>query len=251
MDFIQNLRVSALLERFNHWSQRDSRVAFFNNLPLPEDHGRKLRALDNIYIVAPWNDGYEEFFGTRLKYHELTTGKVFILRPYDNANLDYTCYQQLYQASQLLNTFRINQPVFREVVTIGEGQFEYIEIISPTNEAGGNASSRFLASMSFSSQFFIDYVNESLDMLRSIKTISENNHVGFPETTCTILDRYTDTQGYFYGEVLDWNSTYELFVDQNLEFLSGAAKVLVLSGSMTQGEYDSFIAYARTQWTQL
>jgi hypothetical protein len=251
MDFIQNLRVSALLERFNHWSQRDNRVAFFNNLPLPEDHGRRLRALENIYIVAPWNDGYEEFFGTRLKYHELTTGKIFILRPYDNANLDYTCYQELYQASLLLNTFRINQPVFREVVTIGELQFEYMEIISPTNDAGDNASTRFLNSMSFSPQFFIDYINESLDMLRSIKTIAKNNNVGFPEATCTILDRYNDSQGYFYGEVLDWNSTYELFVDQNLEFLSGAAKVLVLSGSMTQGEYDSFIAYARTQWTQL
>ena len=250
MDFIQNLRVSALLERFNHWSQRENRVAFFNNLPLPEDHGRKLRALDNIYIVAPWNDGYEEFFGTRLKYHELTTGKIFILRPYKN-DTDYTCYQQLWQASQLVNTFRINQPVFREVITSGELQFEYMEIASPISEAGGNASSKFLESMSFTPQFFIDYIDESVDLLSSIKTIAENNIVGFPETTCSIIDRYQDSQGYFYGEVLDWNSTYEMFVEQNLEFLTGVSMFLVLSNMITQSEHNSLIAYARTKWTQI
>lgn len=251
MDFIQNLRVSALLERFNHWSQRDNRVAFFNNLPLPEDNGRKLRSLDNIYIVAPWNDGYEEFFGTRLKYHELTTGKVFILRPHKDDNKDYVCYEQLYQASQLLNTFRINQPVFREIVTLGELQFEYMELVSPVSEAGSNASSQFLGSMAFNPQSFVDYVNESFEVLKAIKTITENNEVGFPEASCSIVDRYKDSQGYFYGEVLDWDSSHDHWVNQNLEFMTGVFTALSLSGIITENELNSLIAQARAKWTQL
>jgi hypothetical protein len=244
MDFIQNFRFSALLERFNYWDQRENRVAFFNNFPLPEDHGPTLRAMPNIFIVAPWYDGYEEFFGNSLKYHELTTGKVFLIRPHTN-DTSYECYQDLYNKSVESNNFRVIQPVYREVVN----GFEYIEFNSLNSEAGTNTSSLFLY-QSHDVQNIRDYIDETAHIIRAAKSIAITRAVGFPENVCLILNRYKDSQGYFYTECLDWNSTFEVFVDANIELLQTLSTVTVSLGFITEAEQASAITYARTTWTQ-
>jgi len=244
MDFIQNFRFSALLERFNYWDQREHRVAFFNNLPLPEDHSPALRAMPNIFIVAPWNDGYEEFFGNSLKYHELTTGKVFLIRPYTD-DTSYECYQDLYNKSVESNNFRVIQPIYREVVN----GFEYIEFNSLNSETGVNTSSLFLH-QEHDIQNIRDYINETAHIVRAAKSIATARAVGFPVNVCLILNRYTDSQGYYYTECLDWSDTFEAFVESNIELLQSLSNVMVSLGFITETEQASTLAYARTTWTQ-
>lgn len=244
MDFIQNFRFSSLLERFNHWNQRENRVAFFNNFPLPEDHGPTLRAMENIFIVAPWYDGYEEFVGNSLKYHELTTGKVFLIRPHTN-DTSYECYQDLYNKSLESNNFRVIQPIYREVVN----GFEYMEFNSLNSGATTNSSSLFLH-QGHNIQNVIDYIDETAHIVRAAKSISTERNVGFPEGVCLILNRYQDSQGYFYSECLDWSSNFETFVESNIELLQSLSTVMVSLGFITETEQASTLAYARTTWTQ-
>lgn len=248
MDFIQNLRFSSLLERFNYWNQREHRVAFFGNLPLPEDHGPKLRLLPNIFIVAPLYDGYEEFLGNTIKYHELTTNKTFLLRPYTN-DTDYKCYQELYQASVLLTTFRVNEPIFREIVTIDSNQYEYIELNAPTDQLGDNVSTTFLYGTP-TTESVREFIEEAKEVLSAAKAISLSNQTGFPETVCFSLNRFKDDIGYYYSESLDWNSEFDACIEDQIEWLGRVLSAFKFLNILTESQIDSTLAYARATWTQ-
>jgi hypothetical protein len=248
MDFIQNLRFSSLLERFNYWNQRENRVAFFNNFPLPEDHVPKLRLLPNTFIIAPLYDGYEEFLGTTMKYHELTTNKIFVLRPYTN-NTEYKCYQELYQASVLLKTFRINEPIFREVVTIDSKQYEYFEFKAPTDKTGDNVSTTFLYGTP-TIESIREYIAEAKELLSAAKAISLSNQTGFPETVCFSLNRFKDDIGYYYSECLDWNSSFEDCIEDQVEWLGRVLSAFKFLNIFTETQIAATVAYARETWTQ-
>ena len=132
MDFIQNLRVGQLLERFQYFSEPANTAKFSNDYT------------KNKFIVERWADGYIQFTDNTLKYKDLETGKTFILRNKWNET-DHACYQALYQTGVSLGTFRFMIPVFREVIQ--DGAYEYMEFSSPIDEHGDTTSTLFLTSL--------------------------------------------------------------------------------------------------------
>lgn len=234
MDFIQNLRVGQLLERFQYFSEPANTAKF------DSDHIQKK------FMVERWADGYVHFTGNTLKYKDLATGKTFILRN-NWQETDYPCYQALYQTGISLGTFRFMIPVFHELIQ--NGDYEYMEFSSPIEEHGDTFSTLFLAElMNDPKQVFREYVNQFAVILQAASSISSSNNVGLPFIGF-LPDRMKDSSGYFWPEVLEWNFTKDTLVSEQLEFFAKYCEFPIKNKLMTEQDRAELVEYARQAWS--
>lgn len=241
MDFLQSLRVSQLSEQFTYWSDAANINARYANLHRRIDN----KGVVDNFVVQKWNDGYITYEYGTLKYEEITTGKTFILRK-NFTETDYQCYTELYEAGKASGKFRCNQPIFRTVVPYGSGSLEYTEYLSPKGEYGMNTLTRrvTVTPVEDVKQFAMDLVDDVAELIREIKVISAKHNTGFPAPLVFAWERYKDSDGYYYSEMLDWNATQSDFVEYLLLFMVHHMEITLPN----RGEINDIVTYARTSW---
>jgi len=202
MDFIQSLRVSNLESQLEYWSNPENVDAHFNNLKHPP------APLE--FVTFRMDDGFITYEAGTVKYVDLVTGKIFLLRKFWGEH-DYQAYCDLVKEGEETGLFRFNKPVYREVTG---NNYEYIELACPNNQFGVAHIGEFV---NRSGRNTLEYQKEDVikagKIFKKAYEISQRYDVGVPQNLGNYIDRMFDDVGEYWPEVLSWTLDYDSFVD--------------------------------------
>jgi hypothetical protein len=254
--------ISKLTDKITEWDISDPLIRFYAG---EEDINPEMPK----FGVEKDDTGYYYSSATMVQYCDLTNGLIFRMRR-DWLPQDWKCYNELWAKGQELNSFRLDTPLFRDVISIGDASWEYCELESPSKGYGTNFNDDVFSwpvlvngvlrnpAITDSTQnslvkYFKDYIDQAHWVYFHAWRIARNNECGLPRDLCDIATRYKDADGYFFSDIdhLNWNNTKEDFLLVNMTKLKGYLWFAVLCGMLDQDRFDELKNYASETWSTI
>jgi hypothetical protein len=242
MDFLRNIRLSSLIEKFKYWNDQSNMNNFYNNLP----HNS-----DKAVGISSTEDGYIWFQNGTLTYNNLIDGSTIKLRKTWKES-DYTSYCQLQEYGVSSTLFKFDIPVYRKIVEVDGNEVEYIEFQSPVSQHGNNHIQRFINNSKLQDDDLIyleNYISLAAEIFKGAKEISKNNNCGIPIDICKITQFYKgDTNDWIVTESLDWSGNFDDVVQLTLTHLTNFLGRLNKQNPESTIDFSEFIRKAGATW---
>jgi hypothetical protein len=273
LPFQREIFKTELRNKLEHWKSPASRAAFYGNLPT--------NTLFPDFGIVRDSAGYFYLREDFVAYYNLTNGHI--IRMKKNWSLkDWECYQELYNKSVELGTFRIDAPLYREEVITSDGsKWEYAELQSPGNAYGTNLFDEAFQDVQVGSGNYMnedifdtnkvkpevipstvresvtEYVKRHIDDTYTIAhqsiLIAETKRCGILENLGNIPNRYKDANGFFWSDLDQgsWTTSKTDFLSNALVVLELALEMLKSVGHLTAEQQNECVNYAREKWTTI
>jgi len=257
-----------LTDRLKYWLSPDSKTEFYKDSPAKPGLG-----------IQRTSSGYYYLSSNLVFYCDLTNGLIVRIKRFLNST-DWNSYTDLYKISNEQNKFRMDIPLYRELITVFDGsRWEYVELKSPNNEYGKNLyddlfsdsyktleeekdsylnddweSSQASDSIKFGAkELFEEYIDQFAIIAGIASSIAKKNNIGLPPGIASISALYRDTKGYFWSDFdhNTWNVTKNLLIDSALIELEGTTDFAEKAGLLDSVVRENLIKYAREKWTAI
>ncbi len=243
------------------WNSPSFRSQLFNNQ-------KTNPSLPSFYTERDDN-GHYYISGNLVSYSNIRTGVVLRIRKSWTPK-DWECYQALASKGQETGQFRIDQPLYSEVMTIGSDQWEYAELQSPGANYGKNFNDDVFswpeltdgvtANTKISEDFkdsvkdyFKEFIDQAYVITKAASEIAAEKNTGMPLDLCYIFNRYKDDQGYFWSDFdqAPWDNSKDAVIEDSLNKLTSAVMFASLCGVLDSARIEEVILYARSKWTTI
>jgi hypothetical protein len=256
--FQRNLVQVELKKRIDLWESPSFRSQFFGNLPVNT----------NLPTFTTERDesGHYYISDNLVAYCNITNGLIFRMRKVWNVQ-DWDCYTELYNKGVETGKFRIDIPLYKEVIDTKGAAWEYAELQSPGNNYGQNFNDDVFQwpeltngttpntgiTAEFKDQvteYFKTFVDQALEITHEARLISEKNNCGMPLDLCYIFNRYKDDNGYFWSDFdqAGWNNTRQTVIEDSLTKLQSAVFFGKICGVLDDSRIEEIFSYAREKW---
>lgn len=218
-----------LIEKHNEWNA--ARISeFYNNLPVSNPAAWEWS--DNgVYIIT----------ADEVQFHNFYTGDIFQISKKFNPN-DWDYFRELFLISEDKKTFLMDVPVSRELMTINDTTFEYLQYSRPR---GGTVGTRIINSIDLESSF-TTLATEFYEYLSAIKTVATNHNIGFPDVYIT--HRVKLTSGYCWSKYSgQWTKQLSSVINSNLLAVEKMSSVVYKDPNQSVALVDE----CRALWQQL
>lgn len=256
----RNETIQILREKAVWWANTNLRNTTYNNLDINPVMPR--------FNIERDNDGYFYTSDALASYCNLRTGEIFRVRRYWEEK-DWLCYNQLYQRGLEVG-FRVDVPLYKELVDIFDTKWEYVELKSPANDYGKNYNDDVFTwpeltngltpnssiTIEFRDQtksYYTEFVDQVAVIIKEAKNIAIENMCGLPLGLSYIFNRYHDDQGYFWSDLdhFVWTRTGSDVLADAMLYLKGTLVFAVVCGVITEQQGIEVENYARDKWAQI
>jgi hypothetical protein len=252
--------IQKLIEKSVWWFASDLRNSTYNNL--------ETNSFIPRFNTERDDNGYFYISDSLVSYCDLRTGKIFRIRRYWEEK-DWNCYNQLYQKG-LEQGFRIDIPLHKEIVTVLENEWEYVELVSPGNDYGKNYNDDVFtwpeltdglipntgiddAFRQSVKEYYIEFVDQVTVIISAAKNIAIENMCGLPLGLSYIFNRYRDDQGFFWSDFdhFTWTRTGSDVLADSMLYLKGTLVFAVICGVITEQQGIEVENHAREKWAAI
>jgi hypothetical protein len=256
----RNETIQILREKAVWWDHTDLKNTAYNNLDINPFMPRFTTERDD--------NGYFYSSDTLVNYCNLRTGEIFRIRR-NWADKDWSCYNQLYQRGIDVG-FRIDIPIYREIVEVNGENWEYAELRSPGNDYGQNynddvfqwpeLTNGLIANAEIDDEFrnrvksyYIEFVDQVGTIIKEAKNIAIENMCGLPLGLSYIFNRYRDDHGFFWSDFdqFTWTRTGSDVLADSMLYLKGTLMFGVVCGAIDEQRSVEVTNYARDLWAQI
>lgn len=236
----------------------------------------------NNYVVNPSNPMFPQFgierdengfyyMSDRIYYYcDLRNGMNYRIKK-NFKEIDFTCYQELYEAGISSGKFLIRKPTYREEIVLADIKWEYVELASPNNQYGTNFNNEVIkswpkiidgvktdntVSLEFKQKlagYFQESFDDFLDVYSAAKVIAEKHGRGLPAGICEITNLYRDKAGIFWSDFdyEDWNFTVSDIKFTSMEQFHNYLTFAKSLGALDENHVIESLEYARVKWTMI
>lgn len=233
------------------------------------------------YVVQPNNpmipdfgierdeNGYYFLSSSVFSYCDLRNGMIYRIKK-DFNDTDWKCYTELYQEGINSGKFRLDIPLYREEANLDGTVWEYVELQSPNRDYGHNFNDDVFswpeltdgliknanidhAYKNIVKDYFKEYLDQSLNIVKSAIEVSSKNNCGMPKGICEPSNRYKDSTGYFWSDFdhEDWNLNRSEIQVISMEVFGATLGFANICGVLDQEHVYELLDYARTKWTTI
>jgi len=256
--FQRSVFQNELRNQYTNWKKPETKNKFFgkfNTNPIFEEFG-----------IERSSNGYFYLSDNLVVYNDLKNGTIFRIKKGANPK-SWECYSELYQKSQELKTFRIDNPLYKENIIVDQETWEYAELQSPGRDYGHNYNDDVFLwpeltdgihqkneiTLEFKisvEKYFKDFVDQSLLVIKEAALIAKKHSCGLPINLCRTSTRFKDDQGYFWSDFDqdEWTSSVEEFYEWSMTIFRGTLGFANLCGVLDQDQVVSCLNYAGEKW---
>lgn len=256
--FQRTIVQNELRNRYNSWKTPETKNKFFrshNTNPLFEEFG-----------IERNGNGYFYLSDNLVVYNDLKLGTIFRIKKGASPK-SWNCYVDLYNRSQELKTFRIDQPLHKENIFVDQETWEYAELQSPGKDYGQNynddvfqwpeltdglvqrneISREYKAEVE---QYFKDFVDQALLIILEAVEIAKKHSSGLPKNLCRLSTRFKDAQGYFWSDFdqEEWNSSAAELYSWSMTAFGSTLEFTKRCGVLDADQVSNCITYASVKW---
>lgn len=230
-----------LLEKWVYWTSENRISGFYNNL---------ITISPNTPAVEILGNGYISVTNSYIEYANLTTGNYSRITKNWNDN-DVFATLKLYEKSQQLNTFRVDNLSYHKLVQFQGLNCLYSEFTSPNSQYGVGLAEEMLSSPLMDIENSILKIKSIIDQSKILfdvaKQISVELGCGLPKKLCSPMHRYLDDVGHFYSGINRWDSDLNSTIKLGLEYLNIGIHSHK-SNPIPDNRKTELLDYARTLW---
>jgi hypothetical protein len=230
-----------LLEKWVYWTSENRISQFYNNLITVVPNTPAVEILGNGYIIVS---------NTDIEYTNLTTGNYSRIVKNWNDN-DVFATLKLYEKSQQLNTFRVDNLSYHKLVQFQGANCLYSEFTSPNSQYGLSFSEELMTSQLLDVENSILKVRSLIDQTKILldvaKQISIEIGCGLPKELFSPVHRYKDDIGSFYSGVNKWDTDLDSVIKLGLEYLNIGIHSFK-TNPIPDNKKTELLDYARTLW---
>lgn len=231
-------KADLLVEKYHYWNSENRIERFYNNL---------IGYLDeNAIATEPYEDGYITVSSILCQYDDLSNGYVYRLSK-KFSPLNGLAYARMYELSQTLGTFRIEEPVVRKTVVVDGYEWEYTEFQAPARQNGNNVLSLQTQGTAVS-EFGIEMLNIVTSALRAAKQVSQELGCGVPKSIGTMDSIYRDDAGFYISDMYDWLTPVSIALENGAVQFETAIYVMHRLGKIDDVAKEQLITQVRQQW---
>jgi hypothetical protein len=256
--FQRSIVQSELRNRHTSWQSPATKNKFFGSFitnPIFEEFG-----------IERNGNGYFYLSDNLFVYNDLKNGNIFRIKKGADPK-SWDCYSELYQVSQKLQSFRIDQPLYRENIRIGDETWEYAELQSPGKDYGQNynddvfqwpeLTDGMLQQNEITPDFkksvedyFKEFVDQSADIVREAVAIATKHNCGLPINLCRPSTRFKDSQGYFWSDFDqdEWTASSAELYSFSMTIFGGTLEFANRCGVLDQEQIAECVTYAGEKW---
>lgn len=256
--FQRSILQNELRNQYSNWQKPETKNKFFGKFstnPLFEDFG-----------IERSGNGYFYLSDNLIVFNDLKNGTIFRIKKGANPK-SWDCYCELYARSQELQTFRIDQPLYKENILVGQEHWEYAELQSPGRDYGQNYNDDVFSWPELTDglvqkneiseeykkeveQYFKDFVDQAVLVIREAFEIAKKHSSGLPKNLCRLSTRYSDSQGYFWSDFDqdEWNTSAAEFYSWSVTAFGSTLAFTNKCGVLDQDQVVNCIEYAGEKW---
>ncbi len=261
--FQRSMFVKLLQDKHTQWQQPETKNLYFKNLnTAPPKWAPK-------FGIERDNNGYFYLSDDLFAYCNLRNGLIIRIRK-NWSETDWQCYTKLYQLSQQTGEFRIDIPLYREIVNVGGSNWEYAELQSPNGNYGKNADDDVFEWPELTNglepnsniteeykdqvfQYHKEFVDHAAIILKYASQVANEYNTGLPTNLCKPSTRYKDQNGYFWSDFDQdqWTSEKDIVLEYFLNIFEGTLYFAKVCGVLNEDHVSSTLEYARQKWTTI
>lgn len=256
--FQRSIVQSELRNQFTSWQNPTTKNKFFGSFttnPIFEDFG-----------IERNGNGYFYLSDDLIVYNDLKNGNIFRIKKGSNPK-SWDCYSELYTKSQESQAFRIDQPLHRENILVGDETWEYAELQSPGKDYGKNYNDDVFQWPELTDgmrqqneispdlkksveDYFKEFIDQSAVVIREAAVIARKHECGLPINLCRPSTRFKDPQGYFWSDFDqdEWNASFAEFYSWSMTIFGGTLEFANRCGVLDRKQIDECVAYAGEKW---
>lgn len=261
--FQRSLFLQQLREKQSQWKLPATQNKYFNNFQTAPKHWAPSFGIERD------QNGYYYLSNDIFAYCNLRNGLIIRLRKNWNEK-DWLCYSELFQTSQSTGEFRIDVPLYKEIINVDGTSWEYAEFQSPSGDYGKNSDDDVFEwpeltdglyqknniTNEFKDQlvkYYKDFVDQSSIILKYAAQISDKHGVGLPLSLCKPSTRYKDNVGYFWSDFDQdqWSTDKVDALEHFLNVFTGTLYFAKACGVIDDARIDITLNYAREKWTMI
>jgi hypothetical protein len=233
-----------LLEKWQYWVSENRISNFYDN---------RIEVIADTPAVEMLQNGYISVAYDYIEYSNFTTGNYSRIVKNWNDN-DVFATLKLYEKSQQLNSFRVDNLSYHKLVQFQGTDCLYSEFTSPNSQYGQSYSEEILGTQRPTNETIILKIREHIDQTKILldvaKQVSTEIGCGFPKLLCDPGNRYKDDVGTFYSGINKWDTDLASVIKLGLEFLNQAIHIMFKSNSIDTEQKTELLNYAETLWNQ-
>lgn len=261
--FQRSMFVKQLRDKQAQWKLPETKNVYFKNFQT-----------DPYSLTPPCgierdDNGYFYLSDNLFVYCNLRNGLIVRIKK-DWSEKDWTCYSELYQISQQTGEFRIDIPLYREVINVDGSDWEYAELRSPNSEYGKNSDDDVFQWPELTNglqqnnniteefkdqvaQYHRDFADQAAIVLKYAIDVSDKHNAGLPGNLCRPTTRYQDNLGYFWSDFDqdNWDQDKSSSLKYFLNMFAGTLGFAKTCGVIDDSRIHSTIEYARKKWTMI
>ncbi len=231
-------KADLLVEKYHYWNSENRIERFYNNL---------IGYLDeNAIATEEYEDGYITASAVLCQYDDLKTGNVYRLSRKFNP-LNGLAYARLFELSQTLGTFRIEEPCARKTVVVNGYEWEYAEFLPPNRQNGSSVMS-MSAQTTNVKDAVIEMTDHIIGAVRAAKQVSQELGCGVPMELCAIVSLYRDDVGLYMSDVYEWSTPLSTVLAFGASQITTSVYGMHKIGIITDDEKHELISMMRQKW---
>jgi hypothetical protein len=256
--FQRSILQNELRNQHANWQRPETKNKFFGSFetnPFFEEFG-----------IERNSTGYFYLSDNLIAFNDLTNGNIFRIKKGADPK-SWDCYVELYQRSQELKSFRIDQPLFNGNILVGQETWEYVELQSPGRDYGQNynddvflwpeLTNGMVQQNEISDEFkktvedyFREFVDQSVIVIQEAVSIAKKNSCGLPMNLCRTSTRFKDNNGYFWSDFDqdEWNTSFTDFYSWSMTIFGGTLEFANRCGVLNREQVSSCLNYAGEKW---
>lgn len=237
-------QLQLLKTKLDYWLSPGKIADFYGNLATDPVRSQ--------FVTERDNDGYFWISENIISYYNLRNGFSFRMRK-DWLPQDWSCYTQLYNRSKDVTTFRVDEPLYREVVEYAGHSWEYAEVQRPDSSHGNNFSDEVFSWDTVTinpEHYFRDFIDQCAAIDKECISIANDSMCGVPSNICIMTNHYRGPLGYSWsdGNLLSWNGLGVSITGNAMIYLRGALNFVTNRGFITVDTAKDLLNYAEAQW---
>ncbi len=233
-----------LLEKWQYWTSENRISDFYDN---------RIDIVADSPAVEILGNGYISVAHDYIEYSNFTTGNYSRIVKNWNDN-DVFATLKLYEKSQQLNTFRVDNLSFHKLVQFQGSNCLYSEFTSPNSQYGRSYAEEMMTTARPNDENAIlkirEYIDQTKILLDVARQISTELSCRIPKRLCDPENRYKDDIGTFYSGINKWDTDTDLVIKLGLEFLNQGIHIFSKSTTITNDQKTELLNYAETIWNQ-
>lgn len=225
-----------LIDKIINWKKDDADL-FHNNINRHHTEGMYLwdRTSDGIFI---WRDIGAYFISN--------SGEVSKLTRWYSKN-DWFLHQEFYKLSVESGEFRVEIPLESKMITVDNQQLYFSKVQRPNYELGEDFQLDLFRGL-VTKDYFIEFIDESINPLKYLKHLDNRYQLGVPEVRFPVSRRLRDSKGYFWADLKQWAIPFDKFIEVQFIDLDFVLGILERNFNFEYSDSEIIRKYANSIW---